>query len=374
MAPARENGSSGCDLHFVGSVPLSSAQEVMMTLASRLGPWLPRIPDGETGERTNWIQYQEEVIARLPGAAQVSGTGDIRSSSAKRAHTGKFSVPAGSKLTAEMLGELGYARAAIWSYNDFAILRANGAIGPDCRYMIALPSPYNVISFCIVKEAAAAVEAIYEQRLAEELKEILANIPHDQLSVQWDCAHDMQAFDRASLAAAVKDGRIPSTADRDPWFSPAKEGIMERLVRAGDLVPDDVELGYHLCYGSYGGRHFIEPIDMAAMVELSNGLIAGVKRRIDFIHMPVPIERDDDAYFAALRQLTRPAGMKLYLGLIHERDGLAGTMRRYETARRHCSAFGVSTECGFGRMSPGAVPGILETHEQVMHAIEARGI
>jgi hypothetical protein len=359
-----------CDLHFVGSVPLASAAEVMQTLSSRFGPWLPRIPDGETGDRTNWIQYQEDVIARLPGAERVMGTGDPRSASAKRAHTGKFRVPAGTRLEPAMLGELGYAKAAIDSYNDYAILRANGAIAPDCRYMVALPSPYNVISFCVMPDSAAAIEVAYEARLVEELNRILSAIPHDQLSLQWDVVHDMQAFDIESLDAAVAGGHIPSAQVREPWFAPAKQGIVDRLVRLGALVPAGVELGFHLCYGSYGGRHFIEPHTMAAQVELSNALVDGLKRQLDFMHMPVPIERDDDGYFAPLAKLKRPAGMKLYLGLIHESDGVAGTLRRFETASRHTRNFGVSTECGFGRMSAEAMPGMLATHEQVMRKLD----
>lgn len=372
MATTGTTGTCACELHFVGSIPLSNASEVMQTLSARFGPWLPRIPDGETGERTNWIQYQEDVIARLPGAEKVSGTGDMRSTSAKRAHTGKFSIAQGTRLEPAMLGDLGYARAAIESYNEYATLRANGAIARDCRYMVALPSPYNVISFCVMQESAAAIEAIYERQLITELNKIISAIPHDQLSLQWDVVHDLQAFDTASLNAAVSTGYIPTADLRKPWFTPAKAGIVDRLVRLGDIVPADVELGYHLCYGSYGGRHFIEPESMAAMVELTNAVLSGLKRRMDFIHMPVPIERDDDAYFAPLKDLKCPTGLKLYLGLIHERDGSAGTMRRYETARRHATGFGVSTECGFGRMSADAMPGMMATHEQVMRAIEAR--
>ena len=361
-----------CELHFVGSVPLASATEVMQTLSSLFGSRLQRIPDGETGERTNWIQYQEEVIARLPGARQISGTGDIRSATAKRAHAGKFSIPANTHLEPAMLGDLGYARAAIDSYADYARLRASGAIADTCRYMVALPSPYNVISFCMTADSAAAVEAIYEQQLASELKQILDAIPHDQLSIQWDVVHDLQAFDRVSLEAAVATGRIPSTADREPWFKPARQGIIDRLVRLGELVPSDVELGFHMCYGSFGGRHFVEPLSMAAMVDLANALIEGCRRDIDFIHMPVPIERDDDSYFAPLAGLKRPSGMQLDLGLIHERDGAAGALRRYTAASRHATAFGVATECGFGRMERDSVASIMATHEAVAKALDAQ--
>lgn len=360
-----------CDLHFVGSVPLANSAEVMQTLSSRFGPWLPRIPDGETGERTNWIQYQEDVIARLPGAEKVSGTGDLRSATAKRAHTGKFRIPASTRLEPAMLGDLGYARAAIESYTDYATLRANGAIAPECRYMVALPTPYNVISFCVMPESAAAVEAVYEQQLILELRQILAAIPHDELSLQWDVVHDLQAFDTVSLNAAVASGRIPSADLRKPWFAAAKEGIVERIARLCEVVPDRVELGIHMCYGSFGGRHFIEPVSMAAMVELSNAVTGRIKRRLDFLHMPVPIERDDDAYFAPLSGLNRPAGLAVYLGLIHDRDGADGALRRHRTAARHIADFGVSTECGFGRMSADAVPGIMATHEQVMQRLNA---
>ena len=67
------------------------------------------------------------------------------------------------------------------------------------------------------------------------------------------------------------------------------------------------------------------------------------------------------------------AGMALYLGLIHERDGVAGTLRRYRTAKRHCSDFGLSTECGFGRYQPHEAAAILDAHTQVMGALEDAG-
>lgn len=344
------------DLHFVGSVPLASGRDVFETLARRFGTWLKRIPDGETGDRTNWIQYQEDVFARHPDFKRIEGPADPRSGSAKRAQTGKFDLRKGAKPTAASFGDLGYARAAIASYADYKALRDSGIIGKGQKYMVALPSPYNVISFCIMPESQAAAEIPYEARLLEELDEILATVPHDELSIQWDCAHDMQAFDGA----------------RTPWFTPAREGIIDRLVRLGNHVPADVEMGYHFCYGSYGGRHFVEPKDMAAMVELANGINAGLTRSFDYLHMPVPIERDDDAYYAPLKQLKRPAGMEIYLGLIHDRDGAEGTLRRLATARRHFSNFGLSTECGFGRYQPDEAKAILDTHTQVMASLKAK--
>lgn len=354
MGDDSTSGKSG--LHFVGSVPLASGRDVFETLARRFGPWLKRIPDGETGDRTNWIQFQEDVFARHPDFLRVEGPADPRSGTAKRAQTGKFNLRSGAKPAPASFGDLAYARATVASYSDFKTLRNAGIIGKDQKYMVALPSPYNVISFCIMPESQAATEIPYEARLLEELDEVLASIPHDELSIQWDCAHDMQAFDGA----------------RTPWFTPAKQGIIDRLVRLGNHVPGDVEMGYHFCYGSYGGRHFVEPKDMAAMVELANGINAGLNRSFDYLHVPVPIERDDDAYYAPLGQLKRSEGMEIYLGLIHDRDGADGTLRRLATAKRHFSDFGLSTECGFGRYQPDEARAILDTHAQVMAALAAK--
>ncbi len=90
---------------------------------------------------------------------------------------------------------------------------------------------------------------------------------------------------------------------------------MQQFARLDTEVPADVEMGYHWCYGNPNGEHMIEPQDSGLMVRLTNGVIARSPRKIDFIHMPVPIERDDDAYFAPMADLKLPSDCKLYLGL-----------------------------------------------------------
>jgi hypothetical protein len=66
--------------------------------------------------------------------------------------------------------------------------------------------------------------------------------------------------------------------------------------------------------------------------------------------MPVPANRDDEAYFAPLRDLGTPADTELYLGLVHESDGVEGTRRRIAAAARVKKHFGIATECGMGRV------------------------
>lgn len=337
-------------VHFVGSVSMPNARAVMQTLGARFRATLKRVPDGETGERINWLQFQEQVFARTPQLAAVAGDFDWRNTSAKRPATTQFQLRPGATVTSDSFGQLGYASSARASYQEFAALKSNGAIAPGARFLVAMPSPYNVISWGIANESRAMVEIAYEARMLEELDEICAAIPPAQLAIQWDCAHDMQAFDGA----------------RKPWFEPAKAGIIDRLVRIGHRVPPGVELGYHLCYGSFGGRHFVEPKDATAMVDLTNAVLAAIGRTVEFVHMPVPIERDDDAFFAPLAALRLRPETELYLGLIHDVDGVAGTQRRMAAARRHVADFGIATECGFGRRPAETVPPLIDLHAQLL--------
>ena len=347
------NTSSSCahgHVHFVGSVALHDAQAVLQTLGRQFGAALKRVPDGETGERTNWLQFQENVFEMMPQLERVEGDFDWRNPTAKRAASAQFKLKPGAKVDAHSFGALGFSESALASYEIFKTLRRQGDIAQGVRFMVALPSPYNVISWGIENSSRVEVEIAYEACMLHELNVIAQHIQHDDLSIQWDCAHDMQAFDGA----------------RTPWFSPAKPGIIDRLVRLGQAVPEGVELGYHLCYGSFGGRHFVEPKDAAAMVELINGLTTGIQRSIAFIHMPVPIERDDDAFYRPLQHLKLQPSTEIYLGLIHDTDGVDGTMNRIATARLYINDFGIATECGFGRRPAETVPALIDLHASLL--------
>jgi len=81
--------------------------------------------------------------------------------------------------------------------------------------------------------------------------------------------------------------------------------------------------------------------------------------------MPVPRNRDDDAYFAPLQQLRLRPETVLCLGLVHHTDGVEGTTRRLATARRHVTDFSIATECGFGRRDPRTIPELLRIHAEV---------
>jgi hypothetical protein len=51
-------------VHFVGSIPLPDNETVFRTLSAANGPYLRRLPDGETGIRKTWIRFLQDVCRR----------------------------------------------------------------------------------------------------------------------------------------------------------------------------------------------------------------------------------------------------------------------------------------------------------------------
>jgi hypothetical protein len=328
---------------LVGSVPLDNSEQVFRTAASILGTRLRRIPDGETGARIGWIGWQFNVFATHPRFEVIPAE--------PGGYTPIPHVRLRSRDAAEPLafGPLGYAAAARASWEEFARLQRDSVIPHETRFQVSLPTPLAPITSFVVSDDQALVEPAYEARLLGELAEICAAIPHTSLAIQWDVAIEMAIWEGFWL----------------PHFSDFKRGVVERLVRLGELIPAGVELGYHLCYGDYGHQHFKQPTDSANLVEVANAITAGIRRPINWIHMPVPRHRDDDGYFAPLRGLDRERGGELYLGLLHFTDGTAGARGRIAAAKRSVQDFGIATECGLGRRSPATIPDLLRLHAEV---------
>src|SRR5262249_60945148 len=93
-------------------------------------------------------------------------------------------------------------------------------------------------------------------------------------------------------------------------------------------IPAHVQPRRHLCYGYFGGRHFVEPKDAARMVEFANASAAAIPHRLAYVHMPVPIDRDDDAFHRPFGSLALAPGTELFLGVVHAADRVAGAEAR----------------------------------------------
>lgn len=335
-------------VHLVGSIGLDSVDEVFRTTGRLLGRRLQRVPDGEPGGRRLWISWQYPLL-RASAFLRPDPAGG------KRPTTGFYLLALAEGVTPEEIsfGELGYAREARASYLDFLAARERGEIPAAARFQVCLPTPLAVVGAFAVPQAAAAMERAYEISMLDEVAAVCRAIPHRDLCLQWDVCTEM----------LIWDGRGSEMVTTAPV---AREALLPRLTRLCAAVPEDVELGIHLCYGDFGGRHFADPVDAGPMVALANALAASVARPIAYIHLPVPLARGgEDTFFRPFADLGLAPGTEVYLGVVHAADGVAGVRQRVAAARKYLADFGIASECGMARArTPGTVTRLLQIHAE----------
>ena len=334
---------------------LSDAEQVFGEVAKRLGVDAVRIPDGETGERRTPFPVRPgmlEAVRTTPGLVY------RRSISLMGLDMKLFGLAASAQPDDIKINSMGFADAAKTSYDLFVRLRGEGRIPSGVRMQVSIPSPVMIGMCFVAPEEIPALLPAFIRLMTREMLEIADYIPHEDLAVQWDVAPEI------TEVLEAKDSQLAGTITR--------EMIVSAIATATDSVPPDIQTGWHLCYGDSGvstdeveTEHSVQPKDLGVVVDLANELCALIKRQVDWVHVPVPRDRNDDAYYAPLERLKLKPGMRLFLGLVHKYDGLDGAERRIAAARKFYPSFGVGTECGMGRRRPGDIPELLDLHHQI---------
>jgi hypothetical protein len=283
------------DAHLNGSLNLPSAEDVFRSVGRIAGGSVSKIPDGETGERQGWIRA---LIPKLSDVPQ------LEARELKTGYGVRMEFVLRDGVTSDDINapELGYAQAARAAYPVFAQLRDEGAIPAGTRFQVSLPTVTAGCEPFIAAEHREAFEPAYARRLRDEVDEVLAVVPSQDLAMQWDVAVEMGIIEEVFRSHYA-----------DPF-----DGVVSRLGELSSWVPGDVWLGYHLCYGDAPGedgegKHWKEPQDTAQLVAVANAV----------------------------------------------------TQRRIDTAKRHADGFGVATECGMGRKPSEIVPTLLRIQAAV---------
>lgn len=336
-------------VHLVGSIAMNNCDEVFSRVSDELGEYLCRIPDGETGERSRWIFFQRQMLLDH-AATEVDPT--VPELKLKQ-WDGKpmRSLPLirfreGADLN-DVHFETGYDKAAEYSYESFEAKRNEGVIPQHARFQVCLPTPMANAYMYASHKARDDFLRVYERSLIRALDAILLGIPHNDLAIQFDVCVEVLLF----------EGYYEHRPDD------YKEQVFSMLARLAGKVPDDVELGFHLCYGSPYDEPLVRPKDMSILVELANGIAENVERKVDFIHVPVPQGRTEAEFYKPLRSLKVSPETRIFLGLVFQGDA-DGDQERIAVAKEYLAEFGVATECGWGRTDPENVAGLLASHRQ----------
>jgi hypothetical protein len=334
-------------VHLVGSIPLPDAESVFRTLSGAVGPHIKRLPDGETGIRKTWIKFLQDVLADNPAIEVAKDVAPfkfiqwdgklIREIPRLRLKPGVEPDPASFRT--------GYADMAIASWRLFDRLQNAGVIPANVKFQISLPTPIAPTYNNMVPADRPGLLPALTYHFIGEVARIAAAMPNDRIALQWDVCQEVLGWE-----GYYDQGPVDFRSE-----------TIEVLATIGDAVPSGIELGYHLCYGSPADEHLVQPRDTGIMVEMTNAIVARVKRPIQFFHMPVPKGRMDDAYFTPLEKLQLRPETELYLGLIHY-DDAAGNAARLAAARRHVRVDGIGTECGMARGDPARLAALLAAH------------
>jgi hypothetical protein len=240
---------------------------------------------------------------------------------------------------------LGYAKDAANSYFVFKTLREKGVLPADLRFQISMPMVNSVVRPALFPDPddLPKVRPGYEEAIAAELAAIFEAIPHKDLAIQWDCAWEV-----SSIHGENKD-------------NPAESDIATHTAD-----PNDVALGFHFCFGTFGGWPRFAPDDLGRVVELANAAVAATGRRVDGVHIPT-LDRTDVSFYAPLARLD-PRGARVYVGMIHS---MASFDARLALVRNVLPDFGLAAYCGFGRTPPGEINQVLADH---LDAVKRAGL
>ena len=193
-------------VHLVGSIGLGSVEEIFRTVGRRLGRRLKRVPDGEIGGRRLWISWQYPLLRASPFLVPDPGGATHRVS-----RFPLLCLADGVKPQDIEFAELGYAREARVSYQDFCAARERGDLPRQAKFQVCLPTPMAVTyAFCIERDVIAVYDA-YERDMIREVAAICAAIPHHDLCIQWDVCHEMLIWDGQPFDMFPKAGPAPRT-------------------------------------------------------------------------------------------------------------------------------------------------------------------
>lgn len=365
---------------LVGGVPGLEVEQVLNTVAPILGNELIGITDGEVGGRRLWVVYLAhtlwadhpdiEIIRESVGVppealpqgflppdwldAVPGGYDDLRWFQPR---AGVTEVRAEGQTTT-------YPQHAASSYEIFCKLREQGVIPEGVRFQVCIPYPDDAVRvFTNDGDAMDAMVDAYIRIVQNDVATLCNTIPHDDLLLQWDVNWETLAIEHGDHIPDAPPMQFKPNGD--PW-----DRYLRYVRELNGVVPVDVPIGLHLCYGDLHHQHFRDPEDLRASVDMANRAAEASPRKIDYFHMAVPRHRNDDAYFKPLEDLDA-GDATVYAGLVHYTDGVVGSLSRLDALKRHYDGpLGVATECGLGRRPLNQdLVSLLEIHRDVAAAI-----
>jgi len=315
----------------------------MATALSILGPHLRTLPDGETGERRNWVisiinglQSHPDLELRKPG-----DWSDYDKTPVVRIRKGRTLL--GANL------DFGHVDAVRDSYPVFEQARA-AAGRPDLAFQEGVPGDFDLAMFTLGPVGALRHRRPFTEATVAEIRGVGALTGSDTL-FQIEVPVELVLLAKAPAAAR-----------------PALAKVLARpITRLAAAAPEHTRFGVHLCLGDMNNRAFGTMDDVTPLVLLANAITGGwpAGRRLDILHAPFAAADQpattDAQFYAPLTSLKVPEGVRFAAGFAHEAQSLADqlTIRSMIDDLLHREVT-ISAACGLGRRSEADGRAVLE--------------
>jgi hypothetical protein len=329
--------------HLVGSLPGDDADDAMSLALANLGATLQSLPDGETGDRHNWIIHILEAMRMHPDL-ELKKDGDWSDYD----NIPQFRIRRGHTLRADSL-DFGHVANFNDSWPVFHRLR-DARNTPSLAFQVGIPGDFDMALFTLGPAGAFRHRAVFRQATLREIRQI----------------------HRIAGAEVVFQIEIPAELAFVARMPPPLRPLMARnlgrgVARLAELSPNGARFGIHLCLGDMNHKALATMPDTTPVVLLANAIIKAwpAGRPLEFVHAPfaaADIEpRTDPAWYAPLTRLEVPAATRFAAGFVHEDQDLEVQRELRALIERNVGReVAVSTSCGLGRRTRPAAVAALE--------------
>lgn len=329
--------------HLVGSLPGDTPEAAMSTALDLLGPYLRTLPDGETGERRNWVISIIEGLRHHPDL-ELRKQGDWSDYD----RTPVWKVRKGHTLYGANL-DFGHVAAVRESHPVFRTL-VEKAGRPDIAFQEGVPGDFDLAMFTLGPSGALRQRRPFTEATLTEIRHVGTVTGTDTL---FQIEVPVELVLLAKAPAAVR---------------PALARVLARpTVALAAAAPAGTRFGVHLCLGDMNNRAFGRMTDVTPLVLLANAVVSSWPegRPLDVLHAPfaaadVPATTDRE-FYAPLTGLRVPERTRFAAGFAHESQSLADQLAIRSIIEGHLGReVMMSAACGMGRRTEDAGRRVLE--------------
>lgn len=329
--------------HLVGSLPWPDARAAMTAALDSVGPYLHSLPDGETGERSNWIVSVIESLRTHPDL-RVHKSGNWSNYS----EATQLRVKRGRKLTGSALnfGHVAVAREAFPVFRE--VVEAAGR--PDLSYQLSVPGAFDMAMFTLGPAGALRNRTAFLDATVAEIRGA-AEIVGDSGLFQIEIPVEL-----------VLLAKVPG-----PTRAQLAKMLARRVTEIAAGAPDGTRFAVHFCLGDLNNKAYGRMRDTRPFVLLANEVIGRwpANRPLELLHAPFAAADNpattDPAFYQALNSLRLPEQTRFAAGIAHESQPLADQQRIRDLVD---GLLGrevlISAACGLGRRSQEAAQEIFD--------------